>query len=350
MYEARQHKTNVFRTLSRPKHKSMQQFVLLPIPHTLQMMGHVAQFGGGNRPKGTHKNTNKEKTSFVSEDFPEICRRFVLKEDAEKIAQYTIDKNCAISIRETGEASLARLRDGAGTKPHSILDKSLKAKTAPLIADGRKLEYKDSTDALKKILDELKLPKDMVGHVPHWDGTNSIDGFYLTSKGCKKGDNSKIFPKNRNENRYLTIQGCKKLINNLIKKNKPWHDCFLTGDYDVHDIMKFSKFNRRGQDGFNGNYPRIPKASDIHSYEKTGDTGMLRDLNEIMGYDEDRQRFQHGAQVNYADFANMSGEAVVRSLLQPDFPIALCDRGQWSIIESEVMLRDWYSGKCLYPW
>lgn len=348
MYEVRQHKVCVSRKLSRPERKSVQRFVLLPIPQTLQMtIGYVAQFGKGKKKRGRSKGTHKKDVSSGFDIPPEIYSRFVLKEDAEQIAKYTIEKDCAISIRETGDASLARLKEGAGTKPHTILDKSFKAKTAPLIANGMNLDYKNPKGALKKVLNALKLPMDMVGHVPHWNSRNPIDGFYLTSKGylyCHR--DNQLRPKIRDK--YLLIHGCRILI----QKNKNWHECFLTGDYDVHDIVKFSKINRRNQGKEGINYPRIPKASDIHSYEKMGDTGMLRDLNEEMKYDKDQQRFQHGAQVNYLNFATMFGEKVIGSLLHPDFPIALCDRGKWSIIKSEQELCNWYTDNLdgNYPW
>lgn len=349
MYEAKQNKGCVSRKLSRPERKSAQRFVLLPVAHTLQMIiGHVAQFGKGKKQRSRRKGTHKKNVSSSVDALSEIYSRFVLREDAEKIAQYTIEKDCAVSIRETGEASLARLKEGAGTKPHTILDKSFKAKTAPLIADGMGLGHKDPKDALETVLKTLKLPMDMVGHVPHWNSTDLIDGFYLTNKGYSycHGDNKL---RTKIKDRYLSIKGCKKLIQTN-KRN--WHECFLTGDYDVHDIVKFSKFNRRNQGNIGIIYPRIPKASDIHSYEKTGDTGMLRDMNEIMMYNNDQQRFQHGAQVNYFDFAKMTGETIIESLLRPDFPVALCDRGHWMIKKNEQELRDWYNINTdnLWPW
>lgn len=338
MYEARQNKECVSRKLSQPKRKSEQLFVLLPISQTLQMtIGHVAQFGKSRKQRGRSKGTHKKNVSSGFDTLSEIYSRFVLKEDAEQIAQYTIEKNCAISIRETGDASLARLRDRAGTKPHTILDKSFKAKTAPLIAVGMNLDHTDSQNALEVVLRKLKLPMEMVGHVPHWNSPNTIDGFYLTSKGWRycKGD-KKLRPKMKDQ--YLSMKGCR----HLIQKNKSWHECFMTGDYDVHDIAKFSKFNRSDQKKEGENYPRIPKASDIHFHEKKGDTGMLRDMNERMRYDKDQQRFQHGAQVNYIYFAQDMGEDIIDSLMYPDFPIAMCSRGTWSIIRNEKDLQGWY--------
>lgn len=93
--------------------------------------------------------------------YGELHTMFTLPKDAAVIEQYTKEKRCAISIRETGRESLSRLAQGAGTKPHSILDKSLKPKTAPLIADKMNIGYKNRREALKKVLKELDLPKEM---------------------------------------------------------------------------------------------------------------------------------------------------------------------------------------------
>lgn len=292
------------------------------------------------------KKVEKGSDMDDSATLQELHSEFILMEDAIRIAQYTIEQDCAISIRQTGHASLARLRQGAGTKPHTILDKSFKSKTASIIANGMNLAYQSPESALRKVLENFNLPMEMEGHVPHWVSENIIDGFYLTSKGYNYcHGNRQLHTKIRD--RYLVMQGCR----GLIRKNKSkWHECFLTGDYDVHDIVKFSKFNRENQGVVGVNYPRIPKASDIHSYKKTGDTGMLRDLNERMNYDEDQKRFQHGAQKNYLDYAIISSEKIVSDLLKPDFPIALCDRGNWSIIKNEEQLRNWYEKDAVIPY
>ena len=119
----------------------------------------------------------------------------------------------------------------------------------------------------------------------------------------------------------------------------------------MHDIVKFRKLNRRNQKRIEIGYPRVPKASDMDSGERHGDTGMLMDINDKMGYSNDQKRFQHGAQVNFKDFAEKHGEPIIEALLHPDFPIALCDRGNWFIISNDRQLRRWYIwAKLGYKW
>lgn len=302
------------------------------------------------RPKGTIKSSQKRLLSIPP---AELYKEFVLREDAEKISKYTIDHNCAISIRQTGSSSLARLRQGAATKPHTILDKSLKAKTAPLLAESMDIDDRNVNNLLRKVLKALHLPLEIEGHVPHWNMdtelgsfVNGIDGFYLTEEGIRYCRQDKQLRKGIIDN-YLKLQGCRQLI----RKNKNWHQFFITGDYDVHDIASFSKFNRNNQIVQDRFYPRIPKATDIHSPVKAGDTGMLRDLNEEMGYGESQRRFQHGAQVNYIYFAQDMGENINEVLMYPDFPVALCDRGRWSIVKDEQQLQNWYDEvRLVYTW
>ena len=283
--------------------------------------------------------------------YGELHTMFTLPKDAAVIEQYTKEKRCAISIRETGRESLSRLAQGAGTKPHSILDKSLKPKTAPLIADKMNIGYKNRREALKKVLKELDLPKEMSGMVPHWSN-GTIDGFYLTQEGVesyKKVPQKKII---QAEGTYLSLASCKNIGKDTKNEKKPsWHRNFITGDYDVHDIVKFRKLNRRNQKRIEIGYPRVPKASDMDSGERHGDTGMLMDINDKMGYSNDQKRFQHGAQVNFKDFAEKHGEPIIEALLHPDFPIALCDRGNWFKISNERQLRRWYIwAKLGYKW
>lgn len=340
MYAARQHKETMNRTYSSQAKRNEKQFVNLSMPHVLQ-----TYIKPTNNDILQLYRTRKKIISTLDE----INAEFVLKEDAKKISEYTKKQNCAISIRKTGAASLARLRQGAGTKPHAILDKSLKKKTAKIIAEGMNLNAKGN-NILGNVLANLNLPLDMEGHVPHWDTKTTIDGFYITAKGEYFCRLHQIQPREatKSKAKYININDCRLITRTWTKK---WHACFITGDYDVHDIVKYQKFNRKLRNRMGRKYPRTPKASDIERWGKHGDTGILKDLNELMGYLENQRRFQHGAQVNYKSFANMKNETIVSSLLRPDFPVALCDRGCWHIIKNDNQLRAWYkSTELAYPW
>lgn len=283
-----------------------------------------------------------------------LYENFILKKDAKVISDYARDKQCAISIRKTGKASLDRLKQGAGTKPHSILDKSLKESTAKIIAGTRNIDPLNSQTTMLSLLNFLQLPAEMEGHVPHWiNEKKDIDGFYLTEKGVNFCNSNNIKIKSdKNRNKYILISDCKYIIKKCTKK---WHSFFITGDYDAHEIVKFRKFGRHGRKTSDGQYPRIPKATNIESISRGGDTGIMKDINDLLAknynYSESQRRLQHGAQVNYEKFAKANGEAIVPSLLHADFPVALCDRGTWMIIYNQKELKGWYNSvKIKYPW
>lgn len=277
----------------------------------------------------------------------ELYNNFVLQEDANIIAKYTFDNDCAVSIRQTGKASLTRLKQKGATKPHSILDKSLKEKTAAQYAAALKLKTKGENN-LNAILKHFNLSPDMEGFVPHnTDGI--IDGFYITSDARAICLKNRILKQYVNTN-YLKIAGCSLLTGEQNAKTRKelniqvdWHTFFITGDYDSHDIVKF-KDRRKKVVG------KIPKAGDMDD-PRHGDVRLLDQINQLLNFPDVMKRYQHGAQVNYAEFATIRGEKIIESLLFPDLPVALCDRGTWSIIRNIDELQEWYGTIGMkYPW
>lgn len=346
MYEARKYKEKVSRTLQLSRKAYIQNTSTIGSRNAYEKRSRMINDVEINTSQLTRKRTSTRRKEIFDNPL-ELYNNFVLEEDANKIAQYTFDHNCAVSIRQTGKASLTRLRQHGATKPHSILDKSLKEKTAAQYATALKLKTKNK-NYLNAILTHFNLSPDMEGFVPH--NTNGIiDGFYITPNAREICLKNRILKPYVNAN-YLKIIGCSLLTGKQNVKTRKkidmqvdWHTFFITGDYDSHDIVKF-KGSRKKAVG------KIPKAGDMDN-PVHGDVKMLDQMNQNLNYSNVMKRYQHGAQVNYEEFAKSKGEKIIEALLFPDLPVALCDRGIWSIIRNVDELQEWYDTIGIaYPW
>lgn len=244
---------------------------------------------------------------------------FIVDDDKTIIDEWCKHNNVALSIRETGEASVACLKKGAGAKPHSILDKTIKSKAAGDAGDRYMKTLSDSGDTKKSYVRGL---------VGHWTAAGEIDGLYLTDVGkrvLKKINGLTILEENGKSYVHITEKDefekmrTKALKNQLNELNEPginpsekedrlsdylFYRLFYSGDYDIHDILQDKQVVPSKLD--------TELLEDIQSKLVTGRRERLeqelkayvsdgKKLNDLLGAENsaDYQRIQHGAQFNY---------------------------------------------------
>ena len=334
---------------------------------------------------------------------------YLLDMDTDLVEQWANYKNTSISFRQAGEETLKCLKRGAGAKPHSILDKTLKLKQEPkdnaggnkASADGQN-PVKTHNDAVNEFVgafpERASEPSNknlLMGLVGHWvKGT--VNGLYLTCLGEQEfGNNNKfdvvteesIRPYLRLEkpaqkqalmDYYDQLQGTKEhklyLFNRL----------FFSGDYDVHDLLQAGKpvptlidmelMEDLRQNMLNRRIQYLKDNYDVTDKEIAEENAAQK--QKYGEFARDYCRIQHGPQANYtaqmlnenvalmnkirahlekSKKANMPADlnVIVDSVASMDYPVCLYDGkpdvAKWKVLASEKDIRDYYTSKGLTP-
>ncbi len=193
-----------------------------------------------------------------------VERDFVTKDHMKSISNFCIKNNVIISVRETGSLSLARIEQGAKPKPHTILEKSIKA-------DSLKEFHKDAFEAIEARKDQGDQPDlmpikiggvdldDLLGFVGHWSREKELLGVRVTKKDVIKDPDAHHAGTNETDKKESTV-GIHTLQEFISDKesNEPyislanfypykdamgseWQQFLYTGDYDIHEIYKHNK-------------------------------------------------------------------------------------------------------------
>lgn len=313
---------------------------------------------------------------------------YVLPGDYDVIATWAKKSRACISLRSAGKDTLKCLERGAGAKPHSILDKTIKRKAGSKAVDAffKDFEHKGTAENL------------IMGLVGHWENGN-VDGIYLTTLG--KG----AFPVGdvltQNNMSYLRLND-KEKKDNLIKFFKSLYDTperadmvcreldehpdkqtdkpadvqfylftrlFFSGDYDAHDLMQHREIAAT----------RIDEGvlEGLQAALSDGRKAQLKDLFQLHDEKyfeeekkEDYYRVQHGPQYNYiAQMANENLEIVknhiknkkpgiedlkglnvlVKIVMDKSLPVAMCDgtgtAANWILVKEFDQLAGFYESK-----
>lgn len=318
-----------------------------------------------------------------------IAKEFVRSVDMVPIARHCKDHNLAVSFRKAGQYTLIQLDNGAAAKGHNILAKSIKEESVrehftdiPENIRGLVGYWEDVTD------DSTEL---FIGN--RRDGkTPVLKGIYITQfyNDNKSGNTISHKAKARQNITFDDSSGdtgaggsaitVDDFIKSVVKEDKvrealsvgvaegnpalknmtklsyfiemyndkkEWHfnprieniySCFYTGDYDLHDIIQFTDTSA----GSKGR--RIEKtdfaivrnlASDISNNASYGRPKSM-EFNVI----------RHGPQCGYFCYAINRLEGIVPGLslglLRADLPVAMCNRGVWSIISQWEDLKTFY--------
>ncbi|MDR1148658.1 MAG: hypothetical protein LBK66_08515 [Spirochaetaceae bacterium] len=290
----------------------------------------------------------------------------------------------ALTFREAGENTITRLNQGAGAKPHDILEKTVKPNgpNIPQIPAG--INY-----------DDVK------GFVGHWQGTDVLLGIYLTTYGAKvfhdrlgvliqsveKPSGKKRFILNL---RNTSITG--EAAMSIVKEIPKWESCFFTGDYDLHDSLEKAGGWKHLIEGAHGHvtfFNKINHAllSDPGNQSPDEAKEEYKANTELAGakcLESDYQRIQHGAQFGYIAYmlnhevkkgtveinsgeitiddilnheAKKGTVEIVEKVAKASFPLAACigkdDGTEWRIIKNHndyVKFYKYLGPKVKVPW
>lgn len=181
-------------------------------------------------------------------------RDFVMDEDRAAIENWAAGyPDVMISFREAGEFTIRRLREGAGAKPHKILDKTIKP--------GEGAKGQAVSDFLSSLPGETA--ERILGLTGVWNG-DEIVGVYLTAIGemTMKANGFPVeyryglygicqpyFPLGKEEERQALADfgaGCHETWPGLGAYY--FARCFFAGDYDLHDLYEHGTPVEYGQD------------------------------------------------------------------------------------------------------
>lgn len=262
----------------------------------------------------------------------EISKTFVLDRHLKAIGVMAQKFKFAVSIRESGASTLRCLALGAAAKGHDILEKTIKESSIQSAYPGRASE----------IMERL-IRAQVDGYVGHWDpNSGRLLGIYvgpeaqdatnnpdLAANLKKTPDGKNYFPIDL-EHLEVSLQSLKAAEN--------WQAIPFTGDYDLHDLLRFGTHNGPVTQGSEEELKLLTNLnSAIEAIDPDSRPNDSKHKNVV----------QHGPQYNFV--AHMNAEERVHLLVgtvaKPSFPLAMCDRGEWSIVENLSQLKAFYSDR-----
>lgn len=255
-------------------------------------------------------STGQEARKLVGEAFVHPLHMAVFE-------RISLEENLAMSVREAGIYTISALGEGAAAKGHNILEKTIKP-------GSLKSVYGDNADSI------LGMAKrsGFVGRVGQWD-TSGVKGIYAHNR---PGGEDLAYPvslQNTSDN---------ELVNAWIKHKTitPY-----TGDYDMHDIIKFS--HGKGH---------VPMA------ESNEERGVKDLINKGVAKVDPSRPFEytamnvirHGPQVNFVPYMwEHEHDKVVKDngylgiVARPGpFPVAMVHQGEWTIFDDSKELFHFY--------
>jgi hypothetical protein len=317
-----------------------------------------------------------------------IAREYVRGVDIIPIENHCRAYNLAISFRKAGQYTLKRLDNGAAAKGHNILAKSIKKESVTKHFDDIPENMRGLVGFWKEVTNTGS--EHFIGKIRERK-TPVLKGIYVT-RFYNANNNNNTISRRAQERQYITFDNSiaggtdasnpeitvDDFIKSVVKESKfaeanstiiygvsqenpvlknmtklsrlidmyndhkDWHingidniyNCFYTGDYDLHDVIQFDDGNKDSKGKrVDGAIFAIARnlASDISKNPSYGRPKSL-EFNVI----------RHGAQCGYFYYAINRLENLNLGLLRADLPVAMCNRGVWSIISQEKDLQNFY--------
>lgn len=261
-----------------------------------------------------------------------VMTEFISPKHIDALEEGIRSTNTIIGFRAAGAATLARMGAGAAPKPHTILDKSLKAGEFGAVDEG-------SNDAASKMIEALE------GLVPYREG-GQIKGLHLSTKGANffgtpemKNFNQNVIEIQKNGRKYLACDPTSTgdpfvqwLLSNLESDPQfEYAKYFVTGDYDLHDmILKTAQGAPVPSDS--------PDEGRILTRLSDSVMGRPRRAVQFHFAPDEFSPIQHGPQYNY--IAHMmdkeKGAPIVKKVADLDLKVALFDGREWTILDHSM--------------
>jgi insecticidal toxin complex protein TccC len=256
-----------------------------------------------------------------------VSSEFIYGRHMSAIEKASAKGRFAVSFRAAGRYTLGCLALGAAAKGHNILEKTIKPSSIDKC-------YSPEVRAEKwRMIQQARLD----GYVGHWQN-NALVGVYLSSRHrCGNLVQNGIYP--------IDMTNQERLNSSIerLRAGPNWQKQVYTGDYDTHDMITFRGAGR-------------PRTVLVNSTEEKN---IIEAINlEVSKVDPHRPPqaieynvVRHGPQVNFSSYM-MAHERQSVALLNGfpgavarpgEFPLAVCDRGRWSIIENLRELELFYA-------
>ncbi|MFC0139406.1 Insecticial toxin [Erwinia mallotivora] len=251
-------------------------------------------------------------------------KEFILEKHIKPLEEASQKSNFAVSFRKAGKPTLDCLKDGAGAKPHSILEKTIKESSL------KKYYSENYSEVAAKIKNA-----NIEGLAGHRDDEKGLVGLYLTTN---EEIESELITVGEHVVYPIDMSNLEGSLANL-KRVKNWKSGCYTGDYDTHDVIIFNGAGR-------------PRKVLNDSLEEQSVIKILNDAVEKV--DAPRRHIshthrviQHGPRVNYpshmVEFERAENKPLVPAVANPgEFPIMMLDRGKWILIENKDELAEYY--------
>ncbi|HDS6529203.1 TPA: RHS repeat protein, partial [Klebsiella aerogenes] len=255
-------------------------------------------------------STGQEARKLVGEAFVHPLHMAVFE-------RISLEENLAMSVREAGIYTISALGEGAAAKGHNILEKTIKP-------GSLKAAYGDNAESIL----ELAKRSNLVGRVGQWDASG-VKGIYVHNR---PGGEDVAYPVSlqNNSNNELFNAWIK------FKINTPY-----TGDYDMHDIIKFS--HGKGH---------VPTAE---SSEERGIKDLINkgvaEIDPSRPFDYTAMNvIRHGPQVNFVPYMweyehdkVVSDNGYLGVVARPGpFPVAMVHQGEWTVFDDSKELFNFY--------
>ncbi|RDS80113.1 hypothetical protein DWU98_14460 [Dyella monticola] len=267
-----------------------------------------------------------------------IGREFILPEHMDALAHASKKGHFAVSFRKAGALTLEKLAKGAAAKGHDILEKTIKESS---ISAYYPKDY-------ATIMQKLKAAG-IDGYVGHWEEGKGLVGIYLRGRHGLRNVEEVT---EHGATHYIYPIDLDHLTESLapLKSLPEWERIPFTGDYDMHDMITFRGAGK-------------PRTVLTASKEESS---IINRLNEaISKVDKNRPHtafaagntlqtthdsvIRHGPQVNYPNFRMIEEKEffkkkglILAVAESGEFPIAMVNKGHWSIIKNIDELHGFY--------
>ena len=170
--------------------------------------------------------------NFITDQDMEIVKRFLKNSEHRYL----------FSLRETGSASVRRLEQGCGAKPHDILEKSIKWRKGSTVDDVAYWQALRNAIGGNAPADKKELKALLEGLIPCRDAAGEFQGLYMTKLGEKRVQGEElgrllVQPAGQNDEnkyKYFNLRSASDRAVRLVREHPEY---FFTGDYDLLDLM-----------------------------------------------------------------------------------------------------------------
>lgn len=276
---------------------------------------------------------------------------FVIEEHEQIIQEFVKAKNIAISFRKAGVYTVHRLKAGCACKGHEVLEKSIKEKTKERITIPPSVNIEG-----------------LYGLIGHWCETEEpstgkvsveLKGVYLSEFGVQHiQDLIEIGIHPLLEHRNIVglsialvqiMQMDTRYLNTISEMEKQWSNYFLTGDYDIHDMLDM----------------KPEGATKNHIIDQKRAAELFTQLNKqlVTVKNENRQPtngslsnefsyIRHGAQIHYPIYMyeHEKGKSLVLNVIQADYELMMFEPTSQKpiLFQSFAEYSDWYMEKAIH--